>query len=69
MQNAVLCRVVTVLAVVVAVQLLPGSVGRTGYGRLSGSAGDLRHMKMKEGDVIHLPHVDDAIALPAGTSH
>ena len=68
MQNAVLGCVVTVLAVIVAVKLLPCSVGRTGNGRLSGSAGDLRHMKMKEGDVIHLPLVHDVISLPARTS-
>ncbi len=45
--HAALSGVVTVLAVVLAVQLFPSTVGGRRHSRLSRAAFDLRYMKMK----------------------
>ena len=50
MDNAAFAGVVTVLTVIRAVQLFPGAVGGSSHGRLSRTALDLRHMKMKQCD-------------------
>ena len=48
--HAALFRVVAVLAVILAVQLFAGTIGGSSYGRLSGAALDLCHMKMIQCD-------------------
>ena len=45
--HAAFSGVVAVLAVILAVQLFPGTVGGRRHGRLSRAAFDLRHMKME----------------------
>lgn len=45
--HAAFAGVVADLAVVLAVQLFPGTVGGSSYSRLPRAALDLRHMKMK----------------------
>ena len=53
--HAALAGVVAVLAVILTVQLFPGAVGGSSHGRLSRTALDLRHMKMKECDAQSPP--------------
>ena len=53
--HAALSGVVTVLAVIRAVQLFPGAVGGSSHGGLSRAALDLRHMKMKKRDTQSPP--------------
>jgi len=53
--HAALAGVVAVLAIVFAVQFLPGAIGGSSHGRLSGAALDLGYMKMKQCDAQSPP--------------
>lgn len=52
MNDSTLPGVVTVLAVILAVELFTGTVGCGGNGGLSGAAFDLRRMEMKQRDIL-----------------
>ena len=53
--HAALAGVVAVLAIVFAVQFLPGSIGGSSHGRLPCAAFDLGYMKMKQCDAQSPP--------------
>lgn len=64
--HAALVGVVAVLAVICAVELLPGAVGGCGDGGLTGAPLDLRGMEMKEGYDRSPPSPAGSRALTSG---